>query len=68
MDKIKIKNLKVFAYHGVLQSEKDNGQDFYVDICMHLNSAKAGINDDLNMSVNYAEVCHKVHDFIALNK
>ena len=31
MDTIKIENLKIFAYHGVFDEEKENGQDFYVN-------------------------------------
>jgi len=26
-----IKNLKIFAYHGVNKSEKENGQNFLID-------------------------------------
>ena len=29
-DCIKITNLKVFAYHGVFEEEKRDGQDFYI--------------------------------------
>ena len=32
MDKILIKVLKIFAYHGVNPEEKENGQDFIFDI------------------------------------
>ena len=32
MQKIKIKNLKVFGNHGVYKSEVKNGQYFYIDI------------------------------------
>ena len=31
MDIIRIENLKIFAYHGVFEEEKRNGQDFYVN-------------------------------------
>ena len=34
MDKIWIKDLEIFAYHGVLAEEKRNGQKFYVTVSM----------------------------------
>ena len=32
MDKILIRDLKIFAYHGVNEEEKINGQNFVFDI------------------------------------
>ncbi|MBQ8077343.1 MAG: dihydroneopterin aldolase, partial [Eubacterium sp.] len=32
MDKITIKDLKLFAYHGVNPEEKESGQNFFIDI------------------------------------
>lgn len=52
-DFIKVTNLKVFAYHGVLEEEKKNGQDFYLNAKVYLNLRKAGIRDALEDTVNY---------------
>ena len=41
MDKILIKGLKLFAYHGVNPEEKENGQDFIFDIELYVNMNKA---------------------------
>ena len=59
-DEIRIKGLKIYAYHGVLDSEKEKGQTFLVDITMRTNLSKAGISDDLNATINYADVCLNV--------
>ena len=52
-DFIKVTNLKVFAYHGVLEEEKKNGQDFYLNAKVYLNLRKAGLSDALEDTVNY---------------
>ena len=57
MDEIRIENLKVFANHGVLQSEKKEGQYFYINAVIELPLGKAGRTDDLNDTVSYAELC-----------
>ncbi|WP_027398854.1 2-amino-4-hydroxy-6-hydroxymethyldihydropteridine diphosphokinase [Anaerovorax odorimutans] len=64
MDKIKITNLKVFAYHGVYEEEKNNGQDFYINTVLYTNTRKAGQSDDLQLSTNYGEVCHFINDYM----
>jgi len=72
MDKITIKNLKLFAYHGVNPEEKENGQSFYLDIDYYLNMQRACQSDCLDDTVSYAKVvktvraafCEKSHDLI----
>ncbi|HBT64315.1 MAG TPA: dihydroneopterin aldolase [Ruminococcaceae bacterium] len=56
MDKILIKGLRVFAYHGVNPEEKQNGQMFELDITLWVDLSKAGQTDDLNQTINYAKV------------
>ena len=60
MDEIRIEGLKVFAYHGVLEEEGRNGQDFFIDATLRLSLQQAGISDDLEESVSYAEVCSDI--------
>ncbi len=56
MDKITIKNLKIFAYHGVNPEEKENGQNFFIDLDYYLNLERACCTDDLNDTISYAKV------------
>ena len=56
MDKIYIHGLNFFAYHGVNPEETLNGQNFWLDVCLHTSVAAAGKSDDLNDTVNYAAV------------
>ena len=55
-DKIQIKNLEVFANHGVFPEETRLGQKFLISLVMYLDTRRAGKADDLEKSVNYGEV------------
>lgn len=54
MDKILIRDLKIFAYHGVLDKEKENGQYFFFDIDAYVDISKPCKSDDVADTVNYA--------------
>lgn len=56
MDKITVKNLKLFAYHGVNPEEKENGQDFLIDLDYYLDITKACESDHVDDTVSYAKV------------
>lgn len=56
MDKIIIKGLKVFAYHGVNPEEKADGQNFILDITAYKNLKKAGETDNIDDTVSYAKI------------
>ncbi len=60
MDKIVIKDLEIFAYHGVLPEEKRQGQTFIVTVELFLDLNDAGASDDLSETVNYADVCDTI--------
>lgn len=59
-DKIIIKDLKLFAYHGVNEEEKINGQNFTLDIICETDMSKACATDDLNDTVSYAKIIKAV--------
>lgn len=48
--------MEFFGYHGVLPEENKLGQRFTVHLILELDLSKAGASDDLNETVNYAEV------------
>lgn len=56
MDKIIIKGLEVFAYHGVNPQEKQDGQTFVVDLTLYTDISKAACSDNLEDTINYAAV------------
>jgi dihydroneopterin aldolase len=55
-DLIEIKGIKSFGYHGVFESEKITGQDFYVDVVLEVDLTRASVTDDVSDTINYAEV------------
>lgn len=61
-DYIKITNLEIYAYHGVLAEEKQKGQVFFVNLKLYMPLRKPGISDALADAVNYDEVCSLVVD------
>ncbi|MCL2494889.1 MAG: dihydroneopterin aldolase [Oscillospiraceae bacterium] len=60
MDKIHIAGLEVFAYHGVNPGEKRHGQVFLLDIALKADLSKACGSDNLEDTVNYAQVIKTV--------
>ncbi|MBQ5446829.1 MAG: 2-amino-4-hydroxy-6-hydroxymethyldihydropteridine diphosphokinase [Lachnospiraceae bacterium] len=63
-DKIIIKDLCVFAKHGVFKEEKIMGQKFLVSVELEVNTRKAGVSDNIELSVNYADVCEVIEGFM----
>lgn len=56
MDKIIIKGLKIYAFHGVNKEEKAQGQNFIVDAVLYVDLSKAGNTDKVSDTVSYAKV------------
>jgi dihydroneopterin aldolase len=56
MDKITLKNMAFYGYHGMRPEEKSLGQRFYVDISLFLNLSEAGQSDNIHDTVNYAGI------------
>ena len=67
MDEIRIRDLQVYAYHGVLEEETRLGQQFFVNATLYLNTVKAGISDNLEESVSYADVSLFMDKFMKEN-
>ena len=53
MDKIKIENLEIFAYHGVFPQEKKNGQKFYINAILKTDLKKAGKTEKFKAPVGF---------------
>lgn len=68
MDKISIKGLKLFAYHGVNPEEKENGQNFVIDLDYYVNIARACQMDTLDDTVSYAKVVKTIRRVFTAEK
>lgn len=64
MDKIIIKNLEIFAKHGVFPEENKLGQKFLVSAVLYTDTRKAGKSDDLAASIHYGEVCRFIDEYM----
>lgn len=53
-DKISIKGIKGFGYHGVFDFEKRDGQEFFVDLDIDIDLSAASRSDQLTDSVDYS--------------
>lgn len=67
MDTISIKDMAVFANHGVMQEENVLGQKFVISADIGLDMSIAGENDDIDESVDYAQVCNIIKNFAQNN-
>lgn len=59
-DEITITGINARGHHGVLQSERDAGQEFTVDLTIGVFVGDAAAGDDLYQTVNYAHVAEAV--------
>ncbi|WP_202966141.1 dihydroneopterin aldolase [Streptomonospora alba] len=60
LDRIRLSGLRVRGYHGVLEHERRDGQDFVVDVGLGLDLAAAGRSDALADTVHYGELADRL--------
>ena len=53
MDKIYLKNIKIYAYHGCLEEEKKIGSDYLVNLIVHADLSLSCESDELKDTVDY---------------
>ena len=62
MYKIKIKDIEIFGYHGFYQHEKENGQNFIINLeyipVVNINE----INDDITRTVDYVSIVDLINN------
>ncbi len=55
-DKIILRELRFYGYHGVFEAERKIGQEFIINLEVSLPLKKAGLTDRLENSLDYAGV------------
>ena len=60
-DRIAISGLTAYAHHGVYAFERRQGQTFRCDAVLEMNTAPAAKSDDLERTVNYAELAQRLY-------
>jgi dihydroneopterin aldolase len=62
-DHIVITGIRGFGYHGVFEHERQEGQEFIVDVDLTI-PRDSGARDELDGTVDYGFVAQRVHDHI----
>lgn len=65
MDKIYLKDVEIFANHGVFEEEKRLGQKFIFDVELELDLSVAGKTGDLKSSVHYGELVYEIEKIVS---
>lgn len=64
--KIYLRNVRFHAFHGVLPQEGIVGNDYLVNLVLDYDFSSAMKTDDLQGTLNYAEVYQKVSEEMAV--
>jgi len=61
IDRIRLTGLRIFAHHGVLDFERENGQEFIIDLEIAVDLAPAAASDDVTKTIHYGELAEAVY-------
>ena len=64
-DAIRLTGLRVRGFHGVLPQERLDGQDFLVDVALHLDLRPAATSDDVADTVHYGDLAEQLAAVVA---
>ena len=62
MDALHVRDLRLWAHVGVLESERRDGQWFALDLSFQLDLGAAAADDDLSASLDYSEAIIALQD------
>lgn len=60
MDKMQLKGMRFYGYHGVFAEENRLGQQFIVDLELIMDMQQAALTDELQYALDYSEL----HGFV----
>jgi 7,8-dihydroneopterin aldolase/epimerase/oxygenase len=63
---IRLKNIKVYAYHGCMIEEGKIGSDYRVDLKVYANLKNSALTDDLQDTVDYVHLNKIVKEEMAI--
>lgn len=67
MDRIRLKGMTFYAFHGVSKSERELGQQYEIDVELLTDTKKAGKTDNIEDTINYAEIFDRVESIVENN-
>ena len=65
LDEIVLTGLTVFGRHGVYAHEREDGQEFTIDLRLGLSLEQAAASDDVSDTVHYGELAEQVAAVVA---
>lgn len=65
LDEIVLTGLTVFGRHGVYDHERENGQEFTIDLRLRMPLRDAAASDDVVDTVHYGELAERVAAVVA---
>ena len=60
-DRIEVTGIRAKGYHGVLDFERVDGQEFIVDVAYEVDTALAAASDNLALTVDYSAIAAMAH-------
>ena len=64
-DLIEVLGIRARGHHGVLESERRDGQPFIADVIIAVDTRRAAGSDDLHDTVDYSQVAQAVYAELA---
>ena len=65
--KIILDKIKIFGFHGVYEEEKNNGQNFEIDIILTVE-VSTFLKDDIKSVINYSDIFEEVKNIFNTKK
>lgn len=66
MNRVFVKKLRIYAFHGVLPQENVVGAYFTIDISIDTDFNRAMATDELDGTISYADICDTVKQEMAI--
>jgi dihydroneopterin aldolase len=64
-DRIELVGLRARGFHGVLEHERRDGQEFVVDVSLEVDTSAAAARDDLAETVDYGVLAQSIAAIVA---
>jgi len=63
-EQIILQNMQFYAFHGIRDTEKVEGQLFQMDVVLHVDLKEAASKDDLKATINYEEIYKLIENVV----